>query len=348
MDIEWIDLKYIDDTNKTLINNYFNNPTGKYHYNNNILTVNIDNWGIEKFYLNNKLKKESFYEVYYSNFKDIFNLGITIQIGSWETFKKMEHFLNNFKNINVNIYAVIIKDIVNETILNNLKRYSSITILIAENKGMDIGLFFVALHYIKINEYNHDYLFKIHTKTLDVFRNETLFNLMGSHDKIINNLKILSNNNVGMISGNTIYKYNENKGIFHSNYYHIENLISYLYNSNVEYNNLEFPAATFFIVKLSCFDILTYKIIEYFYSILNTKDTLDIFWYSTYYGININNKTNIYKDYINNKTTKYPNNLNLQYQTGKMGLRDCMIEHAFERIFGYICKKAGYLILRNA
>ena len=345
MDInEWCSLDYIDDKNKLLINNYFKNITGKFKFENNTLIVNIDNWGIEKFYINNV--NNEFYKIIFNNFRKLHNLAISIQIGNWETFKKMEHYLNNFKNININIYIVITNNILNDNILSSLKSYSNIAILVAENKGMDIGLFLVCLHYIKNNKFSHDYLYKIHTKTHDAFRNETLINLMGSHDKIINNIKLLSSPNVGMISGNVIYRYNENKDIFNSNYYHLDNLIKYLYNEGTNNHLLEFPAATFFIVKLKVFDILTVDKLEYLYSNLNTSNTLDIFWYSMFYNININNKIIIYKDYINNRTSRYPNNLNYQIKTGKQGLRDCMIEHAFERLFGYICKKKGYNILR--
>ena len=346
MELEWINLEYIDDKNKLLINNYFKNPTGKFKYENNNLIVDIDNWGIETFYINCKEDKE-FYKVLYNNFRKIHSLAISIQIGNWDTFMKMENYLNGFKNINVNIYFVIINNIFNEGILNHLKKYTDIAILCAENRGMDIGLFLVSLHYIKNNKFKHDYLYKIHTKTHDAFRNETLFNLIGNHDRIINNIKLLSNSDIGMISGNVIYKYHENKDIFNSNYYHLNNLIKYLFNCDMDNNLLEFPAATFFIVKLKVFNLLSVDKLEYLYSNLNNSHTLDIFWYSMFYNMNINNKIIIYKDYINNKSTRYSNNLNYQIKTGKPGLRDCMVEHAFERLFGYICKKMGYNIVRH-
>jgi hypothetical protein len=77
-------------------------------------------------------------------------------------------------------------------------------------------------------------------------------------------------------------------------------------------NLLEFPAATFFIVKLKVFTLLTVDKLEYLYSNLNNSHTLDIFWYSMFYNMIINNKIIIYKDYINNKSTRYSNNLNYQ------------------------------------
>jgi hypothetical protein len=329
-----------------MLNNYFKNISGKFKYENNSLIVDIDSWGIEKFYLS--YDNKDFYRIIYNNFKKIHNVAISIQVGNWSTFMKMEHFLNNFKNININIYIVIIENIIDENILKSLKRYNNITIILTENKGMDIGLFLVNLHYIKKNNYQHDYLYKIHTKTHDAFRNETLFNLMGSHNKIVNNIKLLSDELIGMISGNVIYRYSDNKDLFKSNYYHLDNLINYLYNEKTEHNLLEFPAATFFIVKLKAFDILTVDRLEYLYSNLNDINKLDIFWYSMFYNMNINNKIVIYKDYLNNKSSKYPNNLNYQIKTGKLGLRDCMIEHAFERLFGYICKKAGYNIVKHS
>ena len=73
MDSEWINLEYIDDKNKLLINNYFKNITGKFKVEDNSLIVNIDNWGIEKFYLNYNTDN-SFYKVVFNNFRKIHNL----------------------------------------------------------------------------------------------------------------------------------------------------------------------------------------------------------------------------------------------------------------------------------
>jgi len=100
MSSEWINLEYIDDKNKLLINNYFKNITGKFKYEDSKLLVNIDNWGMEIFYINNK-KDDLFYKILYNNFRKIYSLAISIQVGNWNTFIKMEHFLNNFKTCDV-------------------------------------------------------------------------------------------------------------------------------------------------------------------------------------------------------------------------------------------------------
>lgn len=142
-----------------------------------------------------------------------------------------------------------------------------------------------------------------------------------------------------MISGNVIYKYKKNKDTFLPNFYHLKKIIKYLYNEDLNYEYLEFSAGTFFITKSNIFDILNLNILEYLYNNLNNNETLDYHWYSIFYKMNLNDIDLIYKDYIKNKNHKYPNNISYTNKTNKPGLRDSMIEHAIERLFGYLCKK---------
>jgi hypothetical protein len=342
MNDNWIDIKLLNISYKNLINNYFSNYSGKYKIENNILLIDIDSWGIEKFFIKDYMIKDDqlFYNIHYNNFDNIHSISILVQIGNWNIFQKMENYLNNFDNIHCNIYFTIINELITDNNINYLKnKFKKSVILSGENKGMDIGLFFIALHYIKKNNYLHDYYIKIHTKTNDNFREESLNNLIGSYDKIIQNIKLLSKENIGMISGNIIYKYKINKDVFNSNFYYLKKLIKYLYNEDINYDNLEFCGGTFFISKNFIFNIFTLNIIENIYNSLNNLNTLDYHWYSIFYKIKLNDLDIIYKDYLNNKNNKFPNNLSLSYKKNKPGLRDSMIEHAIERLFGYICKK---------
>jgi hypothetical protein len=335
----WKDLLYLDNDNKKLINIYFPSKNGKFKIDGDILYIDIDNWGIEKIYINTT-KNNKYYIVEYENFKKIYYIAILLQIGDWNTFLKMEKYLNNFEKININIYFVLIEDVANKENIDYLKRkYKEIIIIITENKGMDIGLFLAGLHYINFNNYYHAYIIKAHTKSNDKFRDNVLYNLIGSEDIIINNIKKLSSENIGMISGNIIYKYNENRDVFLSNFYHLNNTIKYLYNEDVNDNYLEFVPGTFFICKYKIFKILNNNNIEYIYDNLNNFNSFDYYWYSVYYNISINDKKIIFLDYINNKNDRYSNNINYTMITSKPGLRDCMLEHAIERLFGYICKK---------
>jgi hypothetical protein len=210
---------------------------------------------------------------------------------------------------------------------------------------MDIGLFLINLMYMKNKEYNHEYIIKIHTKTNDNFRNESLHNLIGTEEIIINNIRKLNNENYGIISGNVIYKYNEFEDVFKLNYYHLDKLVKYIYNEDIDTDNLEFPAGTIFIIKNKIFNVFNMPILENIYNDLNNYDSLDYYWYSVYYKLDINNKRQILDDYNNNKEDRYPNNINYCIRTNKPGLRDYMIEHALERLFGYMCKKLNLEII---
>jgi hypothetical protein len=351
---DWDNIIYLNNNYKKLINFYFQNKTGKYKIEDKILYLDIDNWGIEKLYINNDSSIynnnnnnnninnniNKFYNIKYESFKKIYNLALLLQIGNWNTFLKMENYLNNFDKININIYFVLVEEFITNENINYLKeKYSDIVIITTENRGMDIGLFLVALHYINANNYYHDYIIKLHTKTNDEFRNNVLNNLIGNENIIINNIRKLFKENIGMISGSTIYKYNSYKDAFTSNYYYVDYIIKYLYNEDINNDYLEFSAGTFFICKYEIFKILNNSNIEYIYRNLNNIDSLDYYWYGTYYNINVNDKKAINSDYLNNKNNRYPNNINYSIKTNKPGLRDCMLEHGMERVFGYICKK---------
>ena len=346
MEYIWIDLQYLNDIYKNLINNYFINKTGKYRIENDILYVNFDNWGIEKFYINNNIHNK-YYDIVYNNINKIYSIALLIQIGNWNIFLKMENYIKNFNNININIYFSIIND---ETTNNNItylkqKYINNIVIIKSENKGMDIGLFLTTLHYINKQNYKHDYFIKIHTKSCDKFRNRTLNNLIGSNDIIINNIKKFNNPKIGMISGNNRISFSTHKNLFIHNLYYLNDLIKQLYNSNIDYNNLQFSGGTFFIIKYNSLNKLSIDNIEYIYNKLNTINSLDYYWYSRFYKLDINNKTKIYNDYNNNKKNRYPNTINYSIRTNKRILRDSMVEHAVERLFGYICKKNNLEII---
>ena len=342
---DWNDINLLDNNNKNLISKYFKDFNGKYMIENNILHVYLDSWGIEKFYIYNSLRQK-YYNIKYENFSSIFDIAISIQIGNWDTFKNMEIYLENFNKINVNYYFILIDYHSTQNNINYLiNSYKNSVIITTENKGMDIGLFLINLMYIKNKNYNHVYIIKIHTKTSDIFRNESLNNLIGTEEIITNNIRKLNNENNGIISGNRIYKYNEFKDAFTQNYYHLEKLIKYIYNEDIKTDRLEFSAGTMFIAKSEIFNIFNIPILEYIYNNLNNYDSLDYYWYSVFYKLDINNKKQILDDYKNNKDSKYPNNINYCIRTNRSGLRDCMVEHALERLFGYMCKKINLEII---
>ena len=201
------------------------------------------------------------------------------------------------------------------------------------------------MHYMKKNNYIHDYILKIHTKTSDVFRDATLTKLIGNESIFLNNIKNVMKDGIGMISGNNILNIRNHRHSFKNNFYHLRNLIRFVHNEDMSEPHLEFCAGTMFLFKFIIFDILPLEKIEVLYKQLNTIETLDYSWYSQFYKINISNHELMKNDFNNHKKRRHPNNLSYSFYTKKDGLRDCMIEHAMERLFGYMCKRGNLRII---
>jgi hypothetical protein len=339
----------LDDKYKKLFYSYFKNYEciNCEIYDNYILFY-IENWGVEKIYFSFKSKFDKMYNVLNDNTNSNSNIAICIQIGNWNTFLKMEYYLENFMNDTI-FYFVGVNKIFEEnlSILNYLKsKYEKNIIISVENRGMDIGLFLINYHYILKKNIYHNYLFKIHTKTADDFRNLSLQILMGNQEIIRNNINILNNSNVGMVGGNKIHNYIDSKDLYNLNMYHIKKEINYIFKKDINYDSLQFVEGTMFIFKMNTFNrILTITNIEKIYYRLNNESTLDLNWYNLFYNLNNNNSSFIKEDYSQNITFKYCNNLKFQkYNNDNLGLRDYMIEHAYERLFGYFCKQNGLQI----
>jgi len=346
----WKDIKFLDKGYQTLINKYFKNKKGKFIIKNFILKVDFEDWGIENFFIfkkNIKFQKK-YYEILHEKFDNIYSVGISIQIANWTVFKEILSFLNNFKNININIYFVLIEELCLTENINFIKNnYENSCIIKTKNRGMDIGLFFINLHYIKFKRYKHDYLYKIHTKSDSYLRNCILSNLMGSHERIIKNLKILSSSDIGMIAGSWVLNFSAHQPCFMANDYYLKFLVKYLYHTENENDLMEFVVATFFAAKMEVFNIFNLNIIEYLYEKLNTSKTIDFCWYSFIYNFPVDEKIKMIDNFKDDPKNRFLNILDHDIRTNRNpnALRDRMIEHAIERIFGYIVRKKNLRIV---
>jgi hypothetical protein len=331
----------INDISNNKINNFSKEISNE---NSNFIDNNIKN-DLINYLKKNESKKYKNYIMYCKDITDITNIGLCIQIGNWQVFLEMEAYIDNLKKIEYNIYFVIIDSEFNYEIFEYLKnKYNNFVILIAPNKGMDIGLFLINLHYLHSNNINHDYLIKIHTKSDSNFRNKCIYNLIGSYDIIIENLKLLNKEDIGMISGNYTLNYNQVPIVFNNNSYYLNILSRYFYNNDIDNTYLEFAVGTFFIVNAKYFKIIDIPSIEYFYDKFNDFNTFDYHWYSIHYNLDINKKKYVLEHY-NSNPDNYKNSLNYYIRTKDLKYRDYMIEHAYERFFGYIIKKNNLLIV---
>jgi len=350
----WNNFNLLENKYKKLFYIYFkNNVCEKYQLFDNYILFDINNWGIEKIYHKFNSKYDNMYNLVYDsiiedNDAEYTHIAVCVQIGNWNTFLKMEKYLLNFIN-DTTFYFVIIKNIFNQNDIGEYIRskYKKCVIISAENKGMDIGLFLINYYYLLKNDRNHKFLFKIHTKTADSFREITLNTLMNDKNTIYKNINLLNRAEVGMVSGNSIHNYHGRRDLYDSNMYHIRKSINYIYNEDVNINLLEFVEGTMFMFKMTTFNVLTLQKIEKIYNKMNSISSLDVNWYSIYYKLNVNDLRYIRKHYSSNIYSFYCNNTKLQHSTNynNLGIRDFMIEHGYERLFGYMCRKNNLSII---
>ena len=286
-------------------------------------------------------------------------LGIC-HIGSAKTFVKMEKYINILLNINaayvnysITLIAALI-DTLPEDFVNYVKlKYPQIIFIDTPNAGFDIGSFFSILKHCKENNLEFDYVIKVHTKTIDEWRNNMLDTIAGSINYIHNILKTFENPKIGLICDGTMECIN-NGSQTNNNYVHLKYLIE-KYNINISPNaNVRFAAGTMFWIRYCILKKIFWErdfnnILEEF----NSLDTFDWNWYkcANRHIINerditaMNNKEVAHNHYLQYGV---PNNLSsnlfhaIEYNTRSKKLRDAMIEHAYERFFSYMVVSLKY------
>lgn len=297
-------------------------------------------------YEESNLTVAEYYEVLYENMNEKQEFALFLQIGNFQTFQKMEDYLVNFNQIDVNVFIVIVKEEVNEKNINIIKDlFPSCTIIKTLNKGMDVGLFLINLLYIRHKKLEYTHILKLHTKTDDRFRNNILSNLCKNKQQIVNCLSVIKKNNIGMITGNNVFNFKNKKDFFNNHYYYLNYLVSYTYQKDLDYSFLEFAPGTFFYSKFKVFDKLDEINIRFIYDKLNDNNSLDINWYKIFYNLPKLNQNEV-KDHFYHNSNNYGNNLSMQCKTDCSGMRDFMLEHALERFFGYLAKYQNYQIIK--
>jgi hypothetical protein len=286
-------------------------------------------------------------------------LGIC-HIGSANTFVKMEKYIHNLLNINaayvnysITIIAALISTLSAEFVTYIKLKYPQIIFIETPNAGFDIGSFFHILKYCKENKLEFDYVIKVHTKSIDEWREQMLNSIAGSTNCIHHILKTFEEPTIGLICDGTMECINDGSPA-NKNYAHLKYLIE-KFNINISPNaNVRFAGGTMFWVRYSILKKIFWgydfnNILEEF----NSLDTFDWNWYKfanrhtiAAREINaMNNKEDAHKHYLQYGK---PNNLSpnlfhaIKYNTRSEKLRDGMIEHAYERFFSYMVVSLNY------
>jgi hypothetical protein len=313
--------------------------------NNNSITDHFINYGVyeQRDYGQMKVKYEKI-------------ILLLCHIGDFNTFLKMEHYIENaILASNDKVHFEIVLNVVNTLLEKDkqyiMKKYSMYEIIDVENFGFDIGSFFSYLKKCKDENISFDYVIKIHTKTSDIERDNLIKPLLGSVNRIKLILDMLNVSSIGLIGSKRCMFYNYDK-LAIQNQNHLTELIK-KFNINISYHRMvQFIGGTIFFIKFSILkDIFFDHDFDEIISGLNNESSFDWNWYICA-NKNILPDLHLIKtredalNHYNINAKKYNLSGNLfhalKYKTKSSELRDAMIEHAYERLFSYAVISKSY------
>jgi hypothetical protein len=336
---------------------------------NNILLVNAWNeWGekmhIEPsqengfYYLNliyyntillndNIIKKyNTLFHKYIYNFSSIED---NINIKVFNEVNLINEFLTHIHCYDLNLFTKYFGDIINDCLLetnvivtfcinNNsiINNFKNIVFLEIKNKGYDIGGKICFLKYIYDKKISFKNIFFLHSKNNNEKRNKYFLPLVRNSQQIkkIKNLfeskPFLYGVFPDLLIDTNIEQY---KNFMNGTIDYRNELLNFLECNN---RNKSFIEGNVMVLNKKIIDYVFYGKLEIFYNLLNDEKSIDLNWMRYNYYLNKNYGDicidNVYKNYLLNKID-YPFTNDFQALKENKALRDCMIEHAFERIW---------------
>jgi hypothetical protein len=148
--------------------------------------------------------------IFLQNLEGIFfdiDLYVNISVNEKEELEKLE-------------YSSLIEKI------NNNKLFNNIFITDSDNRGMDIGGFFISCCKMFDMGLKYDSIIKIHSKTNDSWRFAMLYALLGNDKIIRHNMELIKKKNIGMI-GNNVLSINKILSVNQRSYKYIYTYMDY-------------------------------------------------------------------------------------------------------------------------
>jgi hypothetical protein len=307
----------------------------------------------ERLEFNNKIKLNNYPSLFHKYINNLSSIDDNIDFEVINNYELCGNILTHIHCYNLNYFEDIFGYYLNkiptsiivtfsncENYENIINKYSNIAqFLKIKNKGMDIGGKICCLQYLYQKQYNFEYILFIHSKTDLTARRKYIEPLLN-----INFKEILSyNNNILGIFPNLLVQNNESA--FFGTIDYRNEILDYLNCKNKE--NI-FIESNFCILKKNVIDFIFEKNLQIFYNILNDFNSFDVNWFNKYYFFdrNITNKDAF--QLYNQNDYKYVNMYQPNLENDRE-MRDCMIEHVFERIWLNIILhlKGEYIIAQN-
>jgi hypothetical protein len=275
-------------------------------------------------------------------------------IGNYDVFEKMKKYIDvvlegNGVEYDLDFQINVVKEIDNENLRAILNYLPNATIYHSFNHGFDIASFIYILNEAKQNNWDYDYVLKIHTKSCDTTRDNILHPLLSTTEALTNALSKFKTSNIGMVVSKCSYC-NDLERNADINIHYIKQLLKQYFNCD-KYYTVPFAAGTMFLMKYSLLRDTFYPFdLSVIYNSFHNKNTFDYHWY---YVTNFPivkhlplSYQSLYTHYFQEGRIKgFSRNilhaLENPYDTSVI-MRDGMLEHAYERFFAYIVYYFGY------
>lgn len=282
------------------------------------------------------------------------NVVCIVHVGSYHIFLKIKDYIDNlirakYDQYNLDIYINIINTLKSEHIVQIKQMYPEENIIVSQNYGFDIGSFFHTLQLIKSYNEHYDYIVKLHTKTNNTLRNELINPILGDIQtirKIVENFQ--EDSKIGIIAAKKS-RCIDAQADFLRNKMYLQQFLFWFFNEKTNVIKQVYPTGTIFWGRFNIFKQVFFKYdIANIFNSFNNTNTFDFNWYyfaNKKYLQNINqDPEKLYIHFCENKE-KYNLSGNmfhcLKYNTNSEPIRDGMIEHAYERFFGYLNHRLG-------
>ena len=208
------------------------------------------------------------------------------------------------------------------------------TIIKMNNVGYDIGGKLIFYDYLLKNNIKCDNILFMHGKSnIDRFNIYT-HPIAGSSERLLLNLNILNNTDIGAIFPDCIHNnwtqcFSSYDVMLYNATYH-KNMLELFKIKKIRNDIFIFPEGNVFLMKYNIFDKLFSDKYNTLYKLLNNEDSFDVNWFKHKYSLHNLSNDELFDRYINNKDKYAPNNLKVHYTAESFP--DAMVEHSFERI----------------
>lgn len=275
-------------------------------------------------------------------------VAVILHVGSLASLHELLNDINNVRlagvpfDLYVNLVAGKVDEVQATTQIKRL--HPDATILVSENRGMDIGGFLRLLPLVLAATPAYDYVLKLHTKSMTWWRRSLITPLCGTPlqvKKCLNTFQTQSR--IGMI-GATNHLYRE-ATYRRPNYHYLQQLTTQL---QLPYTDHQFIGGTMFWIRTSVLaQTLGGRDLGVLWGQLNTPETLDPYWYLLSYrdhGVTTIADAQRHWETIGKAAGRYRNCLDAREHGATYFIPDGMLEHAWERLFGLLVKSRGLIV----